>query len=145
MNALLIFFWVYAAMISLSFVEAYVEGRNAWDKGKYGWKIRLGKFIFSGYHFFLFIIFLPMLFLLPLVIYGWNLKLFGILASAYFSGIILEDFAWFIVNPAVKFKEFFTDFTDFYPWIRIHGRKIIPAGYILGIIIAFLFWLFIWR
>lgn len=41
MNALLIFIWIYAAMIALSFVEAYVEGRNPWDKRKVGWKLKL--------------------------------------------------------------------------------------------------------
>lgn len=45
MNALLIFIWIYAAMIALSFVEAYVEGRNL---------------------------------SFPLVIYGWDRRLFGI-------------------------------------------------------------------
>jgi len=92
MNVLLIFAWIYAAMIALSFVEAYVEGRNPWDKRKVGWKLKFGKFVFSGYHFFLFVIMLPLFFTLPLVIYGWDTKLFGILASAYFSGLVIEDF-----------------------------------------------------
>jgi len=39
MSVLLIFIWIYAAMIATSFWEAYIEGRNYWDKGKLGWKI----------------------------------------------------------------------------------------------------------
>ena len=81
---------------------------------------------------------LPLLFALPLVVYGWNFKLFGILVSAYFSGMVLEDFMWYVINPVVKFKEFFTSFSDYYPWIRINGRKIIPVGYVVGILIAVL-------
>jgi hypothetical protein len=146
MHTLLIFIWVYAAMIALSFVEAYVEGRNSWDKGKTGWKLRLSrKYVFSGYHFFLFLVMIPLFLSLPLIVYGWNRQLFGILLSSFFSGLIVEDFVYFIVNPSVKFKEFFSSFTDFYPWIKINGKKIIPWGYVVGIALAVLSWLFIWH
>src|SRR3989338_845985 len=146
MNIFFIFIWIYVSMIALSFVEAYVEGRNPWDKRKVGWKLKLPLgIIFSGYHFFLFIIMIPLFLTLPLVIYGWDKRLFGIILSAYFSGIVIEDFVYFIVNPVVKFKEFFTDFTDFYPWIKIKGKKIIPWGYIFGITFAILYWYFLWK
>ena len=145
MNILLIFIWVYMAMIAMAFWESYVEGRNAWDKGKLGWKIKIGKYVISAYHFYVSWIMFPILFTLPLIIYGWNTKLFGILISAYFSGAVLEDFMWYVVNPVVKFKEFFTSFSDYYPWIRINGKKIIPLGYVTGIIIAVLSWYFLWR
>jgi hypothetical protein len=82
---------------------------------------------------------------LPFITYGWNTRIFGIIASAYFSGIILEDFLWFVVNPDVKMKEFWTKFTDYYPWIKIRDKKILPLSYILGILIAILFWWFLWR
>jgi hypothetical protein len=145
MNILLIFIWIYAAMISMSFWEAYVEGRKPWDKGKLGWKIRLGnKFVLPAYHFYVFWVMWPLLLTLPLVIYGWNLGLFGVLISAYFSGMIIEDFGWYVVNPRVKLKEFWTSFSDYYPWIRIKGKKIIPWGYLLGIIAAVLSWYFLW-
>src|SRR3990167_10849488 len=146
MNTLLIFIWIYLAMVSLSFVEAYVEGRNLWDKNKVGWKLKLVKgYVITGYHFYLFSVMIPLFLTLPLIIYGWDKRLFGILLSAYFSGIVIEDFVYFIVNPVVKFKEFFTDFTDFYQWIKIKGKKIIPWGYIFGITFAILSWYFLWK
>jgi hypothetical protein len=146
MHILLIFIWIYAAMIAMSFWESYVEGRNPWGKRKLGWRIHLGKkFVLPAYHFYVFRVMLPLLLTLPLVIYGWNIQLFGVLVSAYFSGIVIEDFFRFVVNPAVKLKEFRSDFSDYYPWIRIQGRKIIPSGYILGIAIAILSWYFLWR
>ncbi len=43
MNAILIFIYVWIAMIALSFIESYVEGRNVWDKKKYGWKIQFSE------------------------------------------------------------------------------------------------------
>ena len=113
MNTLIIFIWVYAAMIAMSFWEAYVEGRNAWDKKKLGWKLNIGKFVLHSYHFYAFWIMWPLALSLPLVIYGWDTRLFGILLSAYFSGMVLEDFFWYVVNPVVKLKELWSDFSDY--------------------------------
>ncbi len=146
MNTFLIFAIIYAAMVALSFVEAYVEGRNPWDKRKVGWKVNLpGGYVFSGYHFFLFLIMIPLLLSLPLVTNGWDNRLFGILLSAYFSGMVLEDFVYFIVNPVVRFREFFSEFTDFYPWIKVSGKKIVPWGYVFGVGMALLSWYFLWK
>src|SRR3990167_4133294 len=102
MNTSAIFIVVYLAMIANSFWEAYAEGRNTWELGKVGWKVKVGKFWFTGYHFFLFWVMWPLLLSLPLIIYGWNVKLFGILISAYFSGLVIQDFFWYIVSPVVK-------------------------------------------
>jgi hypothetical protein len=145
MNTWLIFLWIYGAMVAMAFWEAYVEGRNAWNKGKLGWKIKIGKFVFSAYHFYVTFVMWPLLLTLPLVIYGWNLRLFGIIVSAYFSGMVIEDFMWYVVNPVVKFRELFSSFSDYYPWLKIDGKKIIPWGYISGILIAVLSWWFLWR
>jgi len=140
-----IFLCVWGAMTALSFVEGYVEGRNPWHHRKLGWQIKLpGGYVYPAYHFYLFIVMLPLFLFLPLVISGWDAKLFGILMSAYFSGLVIEDFIYFIVNPAVKFREFWSDFTDYYPWVKIRGRKIVPLGYPLGIIVSLLFWYFLW-
>lgn len=146
MNTILIFIWIYAAMIAMSFWESYVEKRNAWDKGKLGWKIKLGKkFVLPAYHFYVFWVMWPLLLTLPFIIYGWDTKLFGIILSAYFSGMVIEDFGWYVVNPAVKLREFWTDFSDYHPWLKIKGKKIIPLGYIFGIIIAILSWYLLWK
>lgn len=146
MKTLYIFVWIWAAMIALSFVEGYVEGRNPWHHRKLGWKIKLPKgYLYPAYHFYLFVIMLPLLITLPLVINGWDLELFGILMSAYFSGLIIEDFCYFIVNPAVKFSEFWTEFTDYYPWIKIKGKKIIPQGYVWGVLASLASWYFLWK
>ena len=58
-------------MVALSFVEGYVEGRNPWHHRKLGWKIKLpGGYIYPAYHFYLFVIILPLLITLPLIIVG---------------------------------------------------------------------------
>ena len=118
MNFLLIVFVVWIAMIAHSFWEASVEGKNAWDKNKYGWKWRFAKNIsLTRYHFWLFVIYLPILIiLLPIVIVGFSWKLFGILSSAYFSGMVIEDFFWFVVNTEIKFKDSWNpSFANYYP------------------------------
>jgi len=134
------------AMIAMSFWEAYAEGRNSWDKGKLGWKIKIGKsFVLSAYHLCIFGVMWPLLLTLPFIIYGWNTRLFGIIVSAYLSGTIIQDFGWYVVNPVVKLKEFWSSFSNYYPWLRIKGKKIIPWGYILGIVAAILSWYFLWK
>ncbi len=146
MNVLMIFIWVYGAMIAMSFWESSAEGRDAWGGKKEGWKIKLGKYIFlTKYHFFVFWVMFPILITLPLVINGWNTRLFGILVSAYLSGMVVQDFGWYVVNEKVKLKEFWTSFSDYYPWIKIGKKKIIPVGYVLGIGAAVLSWYFLWR
>jgi len=145
MNALFIFIWVYIAMIAQSFWESSVEGRNAWGSKNVGWSLKFGKYKFPMYHFFLYCITYPFLLTLPLVIYGWDLKLLGIIISAYASGLAIEDFMWYIINPVVRLKELYTPFSDYYPWLKIKSKKIIPLGYIWGIVVALLSWYFIWR
>ena len=145
MNVFLIFAWVYIAMIAHSFWESSVEGRNAWNKKKIGWTIRFGKYTFPKYHFYLYCIMYPFLLTLPLIIYGWDFRLFGVIVSAYSSGMVIEDFMWYVVNPVVKLKELYRSFSDYYPWLKINGRKIIPLGYAAGVAIALLSWYFIWR
>ena len=102
-----IFFVIWLAMLALSFVEGYVEGRNPRHHRKLGWKIKLpGGYYYPAYHFFLFIIMLPSLISLPIIIVGWDLELFGILLSAYSTGLIIEDFFYFIVNPEFVSRNF---------------------------------------
>ena len=144
MNVILIFVWIWSAFIAMSFWESSIESRNPWAKNSSGWKIKITKNnSLTRYHFFI-IVMWAFLLTLPLAIYGWDLKLFGVIISAYFSGIVIEDFFWFITNPKVKLKEFTTNFTNYYPWIKLGKRKI-PTLYIISLAIAILSWGFIWR
>ena len=145
MHELLIFLWINAAMVATSFWEAYSEGRNSWAKGKLGWKYKLFGHEHTAYHFFLFAVMFPLLLTLPFVIFGWSKHYFGVVMSAYFIGLSVEDFFWYVVNPEVRFREWFSDFSDYYPWIKINGKKIIPWGYLQNIFVAVAIWYFVWR
>lgn len=131
-------------MIAASFWESRVEGKNAWDKGKLGWKWRIGKrVIMTSYHFWLFIIMFPALLAIPLVL-DFSYKLLGILISAYFSGLIIQDFGWFVVNPVFPLKDFNPKKVKWHVWTNIFGFKI-PLTYILGVLIAIASYIFLWN
>ena len=145
MDTLLIFLWIYVAMIATSFWESYVEGKHAWDKGKLGWKIRYkDTVILTAYHFWLFFVAFPMLVFLPIVIYGFDWTLFGILLSAYSSGLIIEDFFWFVVSPVFKLSHFSQKYVKWYPWVNL-GVFEVPLYYIFATLISILSWHFLWR
>ncbi len=142
MNTIAIFAVIWGAMIAHAFWEASVEGRNAWDRNKYGWKIIFAKNLsLTRYHFWLFFVYLPLIIVvLPLVIVGWNSQLFGILASAYLAGTVIEDFFWFVVNTDGTFKELWNPkFASYYPWLII-GKFRMPIFYLVGIGLSVLFW-----
>lgn len=144
MNTFFIFVCIYAAMIAMSFWEAYSEGQNTWDKGKLGWRIKIGNYSLTAYHFYIFGVMWPLLLILPLIIHGWDRKLFGILISAYFSGMVIEDIGWYIVNPVVKFSQLNPEFANYYPWVKIWKWKL-PALHIVGLSVSVLSWYFVWR
>jgi hypothetical protein len=145
MIAIWIFIIIWGAMIATSFWEAYVEGKHAWADHKLGWKLRYKKYIIlTGYHFWLFFVMYPLLLSLPLVVSGFSWRLFGIIGSAYFSGLIIEDFFWFLVNPAFKFDHYSSKYVKWYPWLKI-GEFEMPLGYLIGSFLSLLFWILLWK
>ncbi len=144
MNITLIFAWIYLAMIATSFWESRAEGKDSWDKGKIGWKIKWkGKAVATEYHFWLFVVAYPMLIFLPLVVSGFSWTLFGVLLSAYFSGLIVEDIFWYIVNPAFKVKDWNPKKVTWFYWIKI-GKFGVPINYIVFLLLAIFCWVLFW-
>ena len=130
-------------MVANGFWEAYVEGKRAWDEGKLGWKIKTKKRVWlTAYHFWLFFIMWPLLLTLPFIIFGFDLKLLGILLSAFFSGLIIEDLTWFIVNPVFKLKHFNSNYVEWYPWLKI-GKFEMPLYYLIALILSIVSWYFL--
>ena len=140
-----IFLVIWFAMIATSFWEAYVEGKHPWDDGKLGWKIRYKKHtLLTAYHFWLFWVTFPALLLLPMILGGFSWELFGIIVSAYGTGLILEDFFWFVVNPVFRLSHFNSRYVKWYPWLKI-GKFEIPAAYPVALMISLISWYFLWR
>jgi hypothetical protein len=145
MKEVLIILLVWIAMIAISFWESRVEGKNAWDKGKLGWKWKVGnKVLLTSYHFWLFFIMAPTFLAIPLVL-NYSKELLGILISAYFSGLVIEDFGWFVVNPVFPLKDFNPKKAKWHHWIKFSKKIAIPSTYFLGIIIAIASYFILWR
>lgn len=144
MNTIIIFLWIMAGFISWSFWEAYIEGKNPWGKKQCGWKFKLTKnFTLTAYHFWLNVMFIFFL-SLPVVIYGWDWEIAGIITSAALIGFIVQDFLWYAINPHYSFKKFNPKDAGWYPWVNLGIIKI-PKTYIIGIVLALLSWYFLWR
>ena len=145
MNILLIFVVVIWAFICMAFWEAYIEGRNPWAKASAGWRLTFHKNrLITAYHFWLWI-FIFSLFSLPLIISGWDLKLFGVLFSAMSLGLVVEDFMWYVINPFYTIRKHWNPESAYwYPWLKI-GKFAVPWSNILGIALAVLSYVFLWR
>ena len=140
MNYAGILIYIILIFIALAFAEGYTEGRYGWAARSYGWRTKFFKRILTAYHFWMWIILIPMALMFPLVIYGFDLKLFGVTLTGYLLGSMVNDFAWYIVNPKVTLKDFNPKFATWYNWWNIFGLKI-PDFYIFYPIIALIIWL----
>ncbi|MEK6932792.1 MAG: hypothetical protein AABW56_03275 [Nanoarchaeota archaeon] len=143
MNELLILAYILLIFVSIAFWEAYIEGKNGWASKSVGWKMKKDLFFIKGitaYHFWSWIVMIPMFLALPLVIYGWDLKLFGILLTGYFWGAILEDFLWFVINPEFPFKDFNPTKAYWHKWFKI-GKVEFPQGYLFYFIFGLIIWM----
>jgi hypothetical protein len=125
------------AFISISFWAALMEGPTG---GIFG----IRAFNFLGFamnaDFFIFNIMVPLFLLIPFIMIGPDIKLFGTLASGYCVGMVLEDFFWFVVNPYYGVQKFNSEYaTWLIHWIKI-GDFEIPLFYIRYLIGALLLW-----
>ena len=144
MNPLIIFLYVFLIFFVMALLEKTIEGPNAWARKSYGWKYKIAKRItLTEYHLY-FWVFLILLFLLPFVVFDFNLRMFGIVLSAFSIGFVFEDFFYFIVNPYFGIKKFNSKNANWYPWFKL-GRFEIPINYLIGIVVALLSYFFIWR
>lgn len=142
--AIEVFALVWLAMIATGFWESRVEGKKAWDKGKLGWKFRYERrVLLTEYHFWLFLVMVPAFLAIPLVL-NYSKELLGIMLSAYFSGLVIEDFTWFVVNPVFPFKNFDPNHAKWHIWFKYRGIAI-PVSYVIGILLAVASWFFLWR
>ncbi len=143
-ESLKVFALVCLAMVAIGFWESRVEGKNAWGKGKLGWKwIYKKRVLFTSYHFWLFIVMIPAFLAIPLAL-NYSRELLGILLSAYFLGLVIEDFTWFVVNPVFPFKNFNSKGAKWHIWLKL-GKFEIPASYTIAILFSLASWFFLWR
>jgi hypothetical protein len=132
------FIVVLAALIALW--EIQIEGKHGWAQNLPTWRSKNPlKKIFNipditGYHtyFFLFLIVvfhLPYLGGLPV-----TFKSELIIIQSFIATLLLEDFLWFVFNPAWGAKTFFLKEIPWHP-IKIFG---LPKNYWMSVVIIFI-------
>jgi hypothetical protein len=85
-------------------LEQMIEGKTeGWASNLPCWKIenKIIKFLFgkslTGYHYWLFIMFL-LLFHSPLLFINWSFKIESLILGFYFLYWVCEDYLWFLEN-----------------------------------------------
>jgi len=144
MNEYLILTYIMLIYIALAFAEGYTEGRYGWAKRSYGWRLKVFKRTLTAYHFWMWLVLFPMFLMLPLIIYGFDSKIFWLLLSSFFLGAVVNDIAWYIVNPKVSLKDLNPKFAKWYNWWNIFGFKI-PDFYVFYPVIFLIIWIFLVR
>jgi hypothetical protein len=141
---LALFAWMMGAFVALAFLEATVEGEQGGAEGTKGWRKEVFGFRLKEYHFWLWWVVVPLLVFSPLLVTGPDPAVFGTLAIAYLIGGIVEDFVYFVVNPAFGLKKWNSGGAKWMPWFRV-GRLEIPRFYVRNIAAAAAVWvLFFW-
>lgn len=129
------FLWTILMSFFLAKVEINIEGKNGWAKDLPTWRFRnifthffFGDIDLTGYHFWMFsMLFLffhfPFVFGIP-----WNMPTELQVLSMFVFFLIIEDFLWFILNPAYGLKKFNKEHVMWHKkWI---GR--LPMAYVKG-------------
>ena len=145
-NDLLISLYVQVMFISISFWESHVEGDKPWASGQTGWKIKfLKNKPLTAYHFWFYLVTLPLALMLPFIVFGFNIHMFWLLIASFLIGIVLEDFLWFIVNPVWGgLKNFNSEKVYWHKWLKL-GKFEIPDFYIYFVLLGIVIFLFLYN
>ena len=143
---MLIRFLGFTVLISiiLALWEIQIEGKNGWASKLPCWRIKKGSIMkimggrpVTGYHFYM-ILFLAAIIHFPLLFSPWSWRAECLVVGFLLAMVTLEDFLWFVFNPAYGIKSFRKGMI---PW-RKHWIGPIPDFYIYcGTGAALLIWL----
>lgn len=126
-------------------VEVEIEGEAGWAANLPTWRIEqhplldifLGGRVLTGYHAWMFS-FIALVFHFPLFFMGqWSLRLeAGVLGSIMLFWIV-EDYLWFVVNPAFGWRRFKPAHI---PWHKRWAGGVPVDYWMFGVLGALLFW-----
>lgn len=113
-RAILLAVWVCVVAMFFANVEIQIEGNQGWAAGlpvtfrvEHHWLLDLfwGGRPMTGYHAWVFS-FMFLIFHAPLVFFGtWTAKLQARVIASLMAFWIIEDFLWFVLNPAWGFAK----------------------------------------
>lgn len=132
--------WVIVSAFFFANAEVQIEGAAGWATGLPTWRIEhhwlldafWGGRAMTGYHAWMFS-FMALMFFSPLAFSGcWNRRDAALAAAGLIVFWVLEDFFWFIVNPAWGWAKFSPAFVT---W---HSRWSLgaPVDYWIGLAVA---------
>ncbi len=124
-------------------IEIEIEGEHGWAQNLPTWTYKPewlvdfmnGKYL-TGYHTFLMILFLPMIFHFPLFFTTWNIYKECAILGAYFYFIVMEDFLWFAFNNKFGLKKFNSRNKKI--WWHKEWFGPLPDMYLESLLIAFI-------
>ncbi len=104
-------FMVFMAFI-LALWEIQIEGKEGWAAKLPAWRIEkgwptkiMGGRPVTGYHVYMTVFMLAIVHL-PLFFVTWSWRLEFLLLGFYNGMVLIEDFLWFVFNPAYGIKNF---------------------------------------
>ena len=138
--------WILLLSFLFAQVEVQIEGAQGWAAGLPTWRIEKHPLLdifwggrpMTGYHAWVFS-FMALVFHLPVFMAGtWSLKFEARILGSIMVFWIVEDFLWFLLNPAFGWKKFSPEFI---PWHR-QWLAGVPLDYVTFTAIgALLLWL----
>lgn len=120
-NPLPLLLWILLVSLFFAEVEIQIEGAKGWASGLPTWRVEKSPWLdlfwggrpMTGYHAWVFS-FMFLIFHLPVFLQGhWNLKIEFRILGGIMLFWILEDFLWFVLNPAFGLARFSPEFI---PW-----------------------------
>ena len=143
---------LYMIVLAIVFAlwEIQIEGKNGWASAlptwrkEKGWIVKLlGGRPLTGYHICMVSFLILMLhFIFCFTPWNWGKEL--LIIGFFFGFLLVEDFCWFVFNPAFRLKGFTKDnpdlwwhktwwgpVPDFYWWYATIACALMPLGYIM--------------
>ncbi|MCI0529141.1 MAG: hypothetical protein L0Y56_17025 [Nitrospira sp.] len=137
--------WVGLLGFFFAEVEIQIEGGAGWAANLPTWRVEehwlldifWGSRPLTGYHAWVFS-FMALIFHLPVFVYGhWTLKVEARIFGCLMAFWVIEDFLWFMLNPAFGLVKFHPGLV---PWHK-HWFFLVPLDYaIFSIVGLFLIW-----
>ncbi len=106
------FCFMFFVAVILALWEIQIEGKNGWASKLPCWRIEKGLVVkimggrpLTGYHFFM-IVFLITIIHFPFFFVAWSWRGECFVMGFLFAMLMIEDFFWFVLNPAYGIKSF---------------------------------------
>ena len=140
------FAFVFLLTVNFALLEINIEGAEGWARKLPTWVLDSEKVLekvlrvfggrpMTGYHVLILFYILPFLLHFPVFFTPWSLQKEFVVIGTYFLLLVLEDFLWFVLNPAFGLKNFNKEKI----WWHKNWLWRVPDTYIGGILLSIVF------